>query len=829
MHGVWRDIRYALRTFSANRLFAASVILSVGLAIGVTTAVFSFTNAVLLRPLPWRDANRLFVMWASKRTDFTRGISSPDFKDLRAQNQCFEDVVPFLPSFGNSTSASDSEDVNEFEAGTGFFSILGVQPYLGRAFRPEDSEPGNDRVAVISYSFWKARFGGDPKAVGRSFSTAGESYTVIGVAPPRFFFPDEHVQAWVPLSQEMLSGQRGGPIVHLLARLKPGVTLAQAQSQVDTIKARLAAAYPKADKGLTMGLFPLTDQILGSYRAAIWSLFGGVLLLLLIACANVAHLLLARAMRRGPEISVRVTLGATRGAIFRQLLTESLLLAAGGGIVGVLIAYWGMRLLLLERLADIPRFGQAGINGTTLLFALGISLVSGLLFGLLPALHASRPNLTASLKQGGLSYSHGSRSGLRDLLMVSEVAFAFVLIAGAGLLINSFVRLATINWGFRPDHVLIVDSAPPQGARTKIAEGAAFIQSALSRLRALPGVLSASVSRGSLITGWAGAPASFTLGRYHFDSVRFSLVGPDYFKTLGVRLIRGREFTNEDGSGSPKVAIIDSRIAAQLWPGQNPIGKTLPLRSIKKDVWDRINALDLRSPDRGPLWNDPNSYEEISFRVVGEVDPVLTYGPKPWPSSDFYVNYPQRTPELCCASDFYLRTSTAPSSLAHAARAAVEGAAPGTVVYNVDTLEERVQGAIGGHGSNKLLAVVSAVTGALGLLLAALGIYGVLAYATVLRTREIGIRIALGAQRGQVFRMIIGRGLALTLAGLLFGFYGAMQTTKALGSYLFQIKPMDPLTLAGAAVVFLLAALLACYFPARRAMRLDPLTALRYE
>ncbi|HWG57610.1 MAG TPA: ABC transporter permease, partial [Candidatus Acidoferrales bacterium] len=387
MRNLWRDTRYALRSLSANRLFAASIILSLGLAIGVTTAVFSFTDAVLLRPLPWRDANRIVMMWGSKTTEIKRGISGPDLDDLRAQNRCFADVVPFLPS-GNSTSASDGENVNEFEAGTAFFSVLGVQPYLGRPFRPEDSEPGNSHVAVISYSFWKARFGGDPKAIGRTLTVSGEPYTVIGVAPPNFFFPDEKTQAWVPIPHEMLSGARGGPVVHALARLKPGVTLAEAQSQVDTIVSRLKSAYPAADKQLVMGLFPLADQILGSYRAAIWSLFGGVLLLLLIACANVAHLLLARAMRRGPEISVRVALGATRGDILRQLLTESLVLAAGGGIVGILIAYWGMRLLLLEHLADIPRFREAGINGTALLFALGISLVSGLLFGLLPALHA---------------------------------------------------------------------------------------------------------------------------------------------------------------------------------------------------------------------------------------------------------------------------------------------------------------------------------------------------------------------------------------------------------------------------------------------------------
>src|SRR6185437_4738650 len=356
-----------------------------------------------------------------------------------------------------------------------------------------------------------------------------------------------------------------------------------------------------------------------------------------------------------------------------------------------------------------------------------------------------------------------------------------VLIAGAGLLINSFVRLATLNWGFRPDHVLIVDSGLAGGLKEGKLQNTAFIENALSSLRAIPGVLSASASRGSLITDWIGAPATFTFGGYRFDNVRFSVIGPDYFKTLGIRLIRGREFTNADGASAPRVAIVDSRIAAQLWPGQSPIGKMIPVRSWKPDVWGRMVALGAEKANRSNLWKDPNSYEPIPFEVVGEVDPVLTYGPQQ-ASSDFYMNYPQRTPSLGFVASFYLRTSANPSSLAHVAGAAVKGAEPGTKIIDVDTLEQRVQGVIGGRGSNKLLAVVSSITGALGLLLAALGIYGVLAYTTVLR-REIGVRIALGAQRAQVFRMVIGRGLAATLAGLLFGFYGAMQTTKALASY----------------------------------------------
>src|SRR2546425_6362180 len=398
-----QDLRYGLRMLAKNPGFTAVAVITLALGIGATTAVFSFTDAVLLRPLPYRHTNRLVLLWASKTKQVTRGISGPDLADLRAQNQVFEDVVPFRGDSGEPLDfgAENSRTVRGFYVGAGLFSLVGIRPYLGRTFRSDEDQAGAEKVAVLSYSFWEEQFGGDPGITGRTIRLSGEPYTVIGVTPPEFFFPDQTIQVWLPITPVMIPSYRSAMAVHAIARLKQGVTLARAQSDVDTIVRRLASTYPETDKNLSIGLFPLPDEIIGSYRTAFWSLFGGVVLLLLIACANIAHLLLTRGMRRGAEISVRVTLGATRGAIFRQLLMESLLLSVAGGVAGLVIAFWGVHILLRLRLTDIPRFAEAGVDLTTLIFALAVSLLTGVLFGLLPALRASRPNLVESLKQGG--------------------------------------------------------------------------------------------------------------------------------------------------------------------------------------------------------------------------------------------------------------------------------------------------------------------------------------------------------------------------------------------------------------------------------------------
>lgn len=833
MDSVLRDLRYAIRTLRASRLFTLMVVLSLGLAIGATTAVFSFVDAVLLRPLPYLEANRLVLLWASKNKLMTRGISGPDLADLRTQNQVFEGVVPFVASdmpveFG----VENSQRVNVFYVGAGFFQLLGVRPYLGRTFRSDEEQAGAQKVAVLSYSFWKNQLGGNRAAIGQPIILNGKPYTVIGVMRPEFFFPDQTVHIWLPIEPSMIPPDRRALSVHAIARLKPLVTKERAQNEVDTIVHRLASTYPDTDNNLNIGLFPVINEIVGNYRAAFWSLFGGVALLLLIACANIAHLLLARGMRRGPEISIRVTLGATRGAILRQLLTESLLLSTAGGVAGIFIAFWAVHILLRLGLTDIPRFAEAGIDIQMLLFTFCVSLLTGVLFGLLPALRVSNPNMGESLKQGGTAYSYGARSNARDLLMVSEITFAFVLITGAGLLINSFLRLERVHWGFRPDHVLIADVMLPRNFMSDINQNISFADEVIPRLKSLPGVQSVSIARGSPITEYAGGANGVTIGGTHVVYPRLDVVGPGYFQTLGIPIFRGRGFAEADNAQAPKVAVIDKSLAERLWPGQSPLGKRLFILAIKPSIWASTRTLydSGKYGEEKRLLHDPNSYQQIPYEVVGEVGPVLTYGPLQHDRSAIYVDYRQRPVDIpMIVESFFMRSSAEPSALAKSVRDIIRAINSNFTILSVDTLQQRINGAIGGRGSNKLLLIVGSVTSALGLLLAALGIYGVMAYAVSLRTHEIGVRLALGAQRGSIFLMVLRRAFEVTIAGLLFGVIGAMASTKVLWSYLFGVTPRDPATFVATAILFLLVAFVACYWPARRAMRVEPMRALRYE
>jgi putative ABC transport system permease protein len=834
MGSLWRDVRYAIRALGANRLFTISVVLALGLGIGATTAVFSFVDAVILRPLPYRDPDRLGLLWAWKTKEVRRGISGPDLSDLRAQNTVFEDVVPFRGDTGEplKLGAENPRTVGGFYVGAGFFSVLGVQPYLGRAFRPGEEQPEGKKTAVLSYAFWTGEFGADRGVLGRAITLEGEAYKVVGVMPPAFFFPDQTVQVWLPIPQAMIPWERSGMSVHAIARLKPGVTLARAQSDVDVIVRRLASTYPDTDRNLSIGLFPVVDIIIGSYRAAFGILFGGVGLLLLIACANVGHLVLVRGLRRGAEISVRVALGATRGAILRQLLVESAVLSLMGGAAGILLADWGVRILKTLTLTDIPRFNQAAVDWRTQLFALATALATSLLVGLLPAVRSSRENLVESLKAGG-AYAYETRSRLRDLLMVSEITLSFILLVGAGLLINSFNRLLRLDWGFRPDHLLVLDvSVRDPRFPYDIPQNMAFTRQVLERLKSLPGAQSVAAARGSPMTGyWSAWPSNVSVDRTHSVESLLSLVGPGYFRALGIPLLRGREFADSDSMNAPRVVVVSTTLAARLWHGQEPLGKKLLVWDPKPEMYKRGHELKLagRLDEMMKLADDPDLYNRIAYDVVGEAAPSLVLGPAQTNTAAAYLDYRQRPPAWpMLGESFFVRASTPAAGLAKAARNIIES---GGEVERVteDTMEERVRTALGAHTSNKLLLVVSSVASGLALALAALGIYGVLAFNTALRTHEIGVRMALGARQSEIFRMVLRRGFLFTLHGLLFGSLGALLATKTLTSYLFGITPSDPSTFALVTLVFLLVALLACYLPARRAMKVNPTVALRYE
>jgi predicted permease len=836
MNSIWRDVSYGARTLRKSPGFTVTVILTLAFGIGGATAVFSFVNAVLLRPFPYTNPQRLVLLWASKSENVARGISGPDLMDVQAQATWFDGIVPIYGSPAipfTLGGGADASTANGLSVGTDLFSVLGTQPYLGRTFVTADSR---ERVTILSYGLWQERFGGDSRTIGKTISLNDQVCTVIGVMPRGFFFPDPSIRLWTPLEDRPGLHQRGNALVHAIARLRPGTTLVQAQSQLDLITNRLAIAYPDTDEKLTIGVFPLLQEVVGRYSLAFWSLLCGVGLLLLIACANTAHLLLARGLRRRSELCVRVALGATRWMIFRQLLTESLLLGLAGGTAGIFFAVFGIKLMIRLGLSDIPRFTEAKLDGITLLFALGASLVTSLLFGLLPAISASRLDLVDSLKLGGAALSQTGRSQIRDVLVVSEVSIAFLLLVGAGLLINSFVRLMRVDWGFHADHVLVVSLKLPKSFALNPALEQDFVQEVDGRLKRMPAVnsvgISASVPTGNLYL----TKGEYVTAEGHTKVLtRQWVVGPDYFRTLNIPVIQGREFTAKDGRQEAKVIVIAKNLADEFWPGRTAIGKTMTLLEMKNGLAEKEHGLS-RTQARvmdAQIESDPNSWDNTSYEVIGVVSEVKMSGLKrdvDFSRPSIYVDYRQRWNGLSMQYlTFFLQTRNDPMIIASLARDTILQNRDDIILLETTTMPDLVNRAIGGRGSNRLLLVILTTASGIGLILVSLGLYGLLSYMTVARSYEIGVRVALGAQRGDIFRMILGRGLLLTAAGLLFGVAGAIMTTDILSSYLYGVLPTDLATICAVLLLLLVVAFTACYFPARRAAKLNAWSAIRCE
>jgi putative ABC transport system permease protein len=623
-------------------------------------------------------------------------------------------------------------------------------------------------------------------------------------------------------------------LLHALVRIKRNYTVEQAQSDVNVIAERIASAYPAEEKDVVFGVFPLLDQVVGRYRAALWSLFGGAVIFLLIVCASAAHLLLARGMRRGQEMSIRITFGATRSGLMRQLLTENLLLGIGGGIGGVVFAYVGGRLLVRTGLTDIPRFGDARVDSSTMVFACVVSLLTVVLFGGLPAIRTPRSDIVQSLKQGGVAYSYWTRGYLRDVTIVSQVAFAFMLMAGSGLLINSFIRLLRVDWGFRTDHILIMRVRLPRSIWRNVPLQNNFAEQAYRDLERLPGVA---------VTGMGGGVPFRTTWRMRHVKLdghasvftQEWMVGPGFFEALGIPLLRGRGSTRGDGSLAPKGAIVSSSLDDELWPGRNPIGDHLDLMMARKPVGDvphRITESDRTLQDLKLFdLQDPKLFDSISYEVVGVAKEVRMFGLKPVDSMpSIYIDYRQRPDDdsFLAFETFILRTAGDPMGLESEARSVIQDLNR-EVGIEVTAMSQLVSEATGGRGSTKLLLVVSSSTSILSLLLASLGIYSVLSYTTGERKHEIGVRLALGAQRNHIFRLIIERSMFVVAVGVLIWLAGAEAANRMLSSYLYGVAPTDPGTLIVAVVFFLAVAFLACYGPARRARNVDPMIMLRYE
>jgi len=809
-----QDLRYGLRMLAKNPGFTAVAVLTLALGIGANSAIFSVVNAVLLKPLPYNDADRLVIVWEQnpERGWYRNIVSAANFVDWRKQNHVFTQMAAAdaFKSF-NLTGSGQPEEVGGEQVSTSLFSLLGVSPIKGRDFLPEEDQSGGPKVVILSYGLWQRRFGGDPALVGKSISLNNENYMVVGIMPAGFYFPPfwrdwNKGELWTP-GLKLSNPQREEHGYIAVGRLKPDVNLVQAQAEMDTIARRLALEYSDS-KGWGVSLVRLREQAVGETRRPLLVLLGAVGFVLLIACANVADLMLSRSATREKEIAIRTALGAKRGRLVCQLLTESLLLAMAGGALGLLVAAWGVG--ILGAVSGRAALGPSGfasledvaISGQVLAFTLVVTLATAIVFGLTPALAASRSSLHQSLKEGGRSLSEGSdRHRLRGALVVSEFALALVLLVGAGLMIRTLARLGKVDLGFNPENVLTM-RVPLLGPRYEDPRRQAeFFTQLLERVKALPGVQGASIARGLPVGGWTGwgfvTEDNPTPPPNQVPDANYQVVGPDYFRVMGIPLRLGRFFTDQDSPESTRAVIVNEEWARRQWPGQNPIGRRLKANSPHRPWLTVVGVVGNIRAD----WPDPDFFQEV----------YVPYTQYPW----------DLAPRLLVA-----RTASSPASVASAIRREVEALDKGQPISDVRTLDQAVGEAV---ADRRFTMVLLAAFAALALILAAVGIYGVISYAVAQRTHEIGIRMALGAQSADVLRLVVGRGLTLTVVGVGTGLVGALGLTHFLSSMLYGVQPTDPVTFAGVALVLTGVALLASYVPARRATKVDPMVALRYE
>jgi putative ABC transport system permease protein len=817
------DLKYGARMLRNNPGFTTVAVLTLALGIGANTAIFSVVNAVLLRPLPYAHPDRLVALW---ERDPGRGlererVSGPDFMDWQEQNRVFDHIGFWNgPSEFNLVTADGAEKVTCAYASSGFFSVLGVQPLLGRVFLPEEDQPENNRVAVISGGLWRRCFGGDPKIIGRTLtvdSYGRRDYQIVGVMPEGFRFPEQCdlclAYGWMGVR---LDERRSAHWYQALARLKPGLRLEQARVEMNAIQGGIQKRNPDNMVGSQVAVVPLLEQTVGrNLRSALLVLCGVVASVLLIACANVANLLLARASARGKEIAIRLALGAGRGRVIRQLLTESLLLAFWGGGFGVISAFWSLRLLAGFGGSHIPRLLEARLDSRSLAFTLLVCLLTGLIFGLAPAWQFSQPDLNQSLNDGTRgSGGHPRRNRLRGLLVVSEMALCLVLLIGAGLMAKSFVRLTSINRGFKPDHLVAADLdftisgftgwVEPTATRPQVT-----LREIIARLKSRPDVRAAGAI--SDLSRQTSAVPSQTIALENRPAASpaespvadFRGVTPDFFHVLGVPLLQGRDFEERDTFESPRVAIVNQTLARRYFPNENPVGKRLALAERKNPAQR----------------DDPSQWIEI-VAVAADVK-RLNLGAETVP--EIYVPYwqwPMPSPTLL------VRTSGEAAPTTTAIRDVVKAANKNLPSPAIRTMDAILADTV---AQPRFQTMLVELFGILALALAAVGIYGVMACVVAQRTREIGLRLALGAGKWNILSLVIGQGLKLALIGVTIGLAAALALTKAMASLLYGVQPADPWTFGGAALLLLGVALLACWLPARRAANVDPMEALRCE
>jgi predicted permease len=817
MNTLLGDLRYALRMLRKNPGFAAVALLTLALGIGANTAIFSVIDAVLLSRLPYHDPGRLVMLWEQnpQRGWFHNIVSAANFKDWRSQNDVFTGMAAIDERNFDISGNGQPLEVEGEQVTANYFTVLGVRPALGRTFTPDEDQPDRAAVVVLGDGLWKRRYGGDPALVGHEITINREQFTVIGIMPPGFYFAPyaDRAEIWFAGLDLTQPGRTWHE--HLaVARLKPGVTLRRAQTEMDAIALRLAKQYPD-QSGWGVQLISLHDDLVGNTRPALMILLAAVGVVLLIACANLEALQLARVAAREREIAVRTALGAGRGRVVRQLITENLLLAVAGGGLGLVLASWGVRFLVALAPQDTPGLTSAGVNWGVLGFTLAVSLAAGIAFGLVPALAAARVDLNQTLKESGRSSTEGTRTRRRLGLLVSwELALALVLLVGAGLLIKTFVALSRVDMGVDPHNVITVRVALLGPRYAEHPKQTAFFRQLLQRVESLPGVESAAVIDGGglppdggngndfLVAGRPAPPVS------EFPDAVNRVISPDYFRTMGISLLRGRPFTPADNEDSPRVAIINERLARDFWPGGNPLGSQLTFPGIEK--------LTLPSGAKK---------EPTRFTIVGVVKDVKNRGLEVPADEEIYVLYNQG-PVYYMPRTLVVKTLVEPTSIVSAVQSQVNALDPDQPIADVATLEEVVAQSRAG---NRFPMVLLGLFAALALILAAVGTYGVMSYGVSQRMHEIGIRMALGAEHSHVRRLVMRRVLAFAAWGIVLGLIAALSLTWLMSRLLFGVHPTDPLTFGLGVAVLLGAALLGAYVPARRATRADPMAALRHE
>ena len=814
----WQDIRYGLKVLRKSPAFVAIAVLALALGVGANTAIFSIVNALLLRPLNYENPDRLTMVWekSAKRGFGEIPTSLPNFTDLRTANTLFEDLGAFTDSSFNLTGGEAPERVTGLRVTASLLSLLKGKPLKGRLFLSGEDQPQASRVLILSHSLWQRSFGANENLVGQTVALNGEGYTVVGIMPPDFKFPPTfsatiassqytmpRADLWVPLTTDAVPMAREGRILFMVGRLKPGVTATAAQTEMNLIASRLQKEYPAVDADMEVDVIPLREQVTGDIRLALFVLFGAVGCVLLIACANVANLLLAKASGRQKEVATRIALGATRLRIIRQLLTEGMLLSLSGGLLGSLLAVIAVRQFIAFSPPNVPRPETIGIDGTVLIFTLVLCVLTSFIFGLAPALQVSKSDLNETLKEGGRGGSGGAKQNrVRSLLVISEIALALVLLIASGLMIKSFVRLQKVNPGFNPENLITLELELPQNKYGEKDRQAAFQQQILQRLGEIPGVQNAGAVNYLPFSG-NESNSSLTIEGQPLTNVAerprafYRSISPNYFQAMGIPLPQGRPFSDRDKADAPAVAIINETAARRSWPNEDPLGKRFKLgRPDSKNPWVTIVGI----------------VGGVSHRVLGVAAQPEVYFPfqqNPGPILTLVV-----------------RTTSDPKAFTAAVRREVSALDKDLPVSNIKFMDEILAGSV---AQPRVYALLLGIFAGLALILAAIGIYGVMSYSVTQRTREIGIRMALGAQPRNVLTLILKQGMLLALVGITIGLIISFALMRVLANQLYGVSTTDVETFAVISILLMSVAMVACYIPALRATKVDPLIAVRYE